>query len=243
MLSAIHVAPSPHVSRTGLSTRRMMIDVLIALLPSTGMAIYLFRLYAVKQIAICLVSCLVAELLFVKFRRKAISLADCSAAVTGMILALSLPATAPWYIAVIASVAAIGIGKIIFGGLGMNIFNPAMVGRAFVMISFASVMGAAAYTTLSGVVDAVSQATPMDILKQTGTLASPQTLFFGVVNGSLGETSALACLLGGCYLCLRGSAAWQIPSGVLLASAVIAALADLANGFTGMVLLHHLSPA
>ena len=98
--------------------------------------------YAVKQLAICVVSCLAAEALFTKMRGRSLPLKDCSALVTGVILALSLPGPAPWYVGVIASFVAIGIGKAIFGGIGMNIFNPAMVGRAFVMIAFASALAA-----------------------------------------------------------------------------------------------------
>jgi len=234
------VAPSPHVVKAGDTTQRMMVDVLIALVPLMAMAIYLFRQFAVQQLLICVVSCLAAETLFVKMRRKALTLKDMSAVVTGIILALSLPATAPWYAGVIASLVAIGIGKIIFGGLGMNIFNPAMVGRAFVMISFAGAMGAAAYQQTGAMVDAITMATPLDALKQSGEMTPLMDLFWGLTNGSMGETSALAALLGGLYLCLRRTASWQIPLGVLLACAVFAGLADLAGGFHGALLLHHL---
>ena len=236
----LNVAPSPHVTHAGDTTRRMMIDVLIALVPPVAMAVYLFRGLAAQQLIICLVTSLAAETLLLKLRGKSFSLLDGSAAVTGIILALSLPATAPWYAGVIASVVAIGIGKIIFGGLGMNIFNPAMVGRAFVMISFAGAMGAAAYQQSGSVVDAITQATPMDALKQSGVITPIHDLFFGLTNGSMGETSALACLLGGLYLCLRRTAAWQIPLGVILATTVFAGLADLAGGLHGTLLLHHL---
>ena len=218
----------------------MMIDVLIALAPSVAMAIYLFRQLAAIQLVICIVGCLAAELIFVFIRRKPITLLDFSAAVTGVILALSLPATAPWYAGVIASLVAIGIGKIIFGGLGMNIFNPAMVGRAFVMISFAGAMGAAAYHQAGSVIDAISQATPMDTLKQAGEMTPLYNLFWGLTNGSMGETSAVAALLGGLYLCIRKTASWQIPFGVILATAILAGIADLTGGFHGTLLMHHL---
>jgi Na+-transporting NADH:ubiquinone oxidoreductase subunit NqrB len=127
-----------------MTTQGMMRDVLIALVPVVLVALYVFRGLALFQIALCVATCLAAEALFVKMRGRqaAATLADCSAAVTGVILALSLPATAPWYVGVIAGFVAIGIGKVIFGGLGMNLFNPAMVGRAFVMISFAGALAA-----------------------------------------------------------------------------------------------------
>ena len=239
-LPVIHVAPSPHIGSTQTTTRRMMIDVLIALAPAVAMAIYMFRLYALLHLGLCVSTCLVAEYLFVRMRGKPISLNDFSAVVTGIILALSMPATAPWYASVIASAVAIGLGKIIFGGLGMNIFNPAMVGRAFVMISFAGAMGAAAYESGTGWVDAISQATPMNALKQAGTMMPITDLFLGLTNGSLGETSSLACLLGGLYLCFRRTASWEIPTGMISTVLVIAGAVDLIGGHGGRLILHHL---
>lgn len=236
----LHVAPSPHISSSQFSTRRMMVDVLLALMPATAMSLYMFRWYAVTQIIICISACLLSEFIFVKMRGKSISLGDFSATVTGLILALSMPATAPWYASFIASVVAIGLGKVIFGGLGMNIFNPAMVGRAFIMISFAGVMGAGAYESATGLVDAISQATPMNAFKQAGLLASVPDLFWGVTNGSLGETSALACVLGGIYLCIRRTAAWEIPASMILTVMVLAGIADVAGNFGGHLVLQHL---
>ena len=237
---AIHVAPSPHLSSTSTSTKQMMLDVLIALAPVVGMAIYVFQMYAVRQLAICVSACLVAEALFTRMRGKALSLGDYSAAVTGVILALSLPGTAPWFVGVIASFVAIGIGKIIFGGVGMNIFNPAMVGRAFVMISFATFLGASGYQDVGSAVDAITQATPMDAFKQGGGVASLSALFWGMTNGSLGETSALACLVGGIYLCIRRTASWEIPAGVIAAVVVIGGIANLLQPGAEWTVLHHL---
>jgi len=190
-VSLIHVAPSPHFSSPSLTTRKMMIDVLIALTPVVGMAIYCFGLYAIKQLAICLITCLIAEAIFVKMRKKAFTLTDCSAAITGLILGLSLPVLSPWYVGVIGSVVAIGMGKIIFGGLGMNIFNPAMVGRAFVMIAFAGVMAASGYMDANSSVDAMTMATPLNAFKQNGVTTAILDLFIGFTNGSPGEVSAL----------------------------------------------------
>ena len=236
----IHVAPSPHLSDQTFTTRRMMTDVLIGLAPLMLMSIYVFRMFAVRQLVICVVTCLAAEVIFVKMRNRPVTLNDFSATVTGVILALSLPGTAPWYVGVLASVVAIGIGKIIFGGLGMNIFNPAMVGRAFVMIAFASAMGASAYINANGTVDAMSMATPLTAFKQEGVTTAIFDLFVGVTNGSLGETSAFACLLGGGYLLYRKSASWEIPAGILCAVVVLSGWADLAGGFGGRFVLHHL---
>jgi len=269
----LHVAPSPHVFDWAQTTQKMMADVLIALAPVVAVSIYVFKLYAVQQILICMISALFAEAFFTTLRGKKVTLGDCSAAVTGLILALSLPGTAPWYVGVIGAFVAIGIGKVIFGGLGQNIFNPAMVGRAFVMLAFAGAVGASGYvlkaeasvgaaaTTQTSQVaqtapgattapastagvsplvnvpegDAITQATPMtlgktvDNKRATGEKLLPEEerlpslgiLFLGTVNGSLGETSALACLIGGLFLLLRRTASWQIPAGVLLAATAI----------------------
>jgi electron transport complex protein RnfD len=236
----LHVAPSPHLSSSALTTRRMMIDVLISLLPVIAMSVYVFKGYAVTQIGICLGSCLAAEALFVKMRKKPLSLLDFSAVVTGLILAMSLPGSAPWYVGVIASFVAIGVGKIVFGGLGMNIFNPAMVGRAFVMIAFAGALAASGYESASGVVVIMSQATPMDAFKQNGVVPALHNLFWGLTNGSLGEISSLACLLGGLYLCIRRTASWQIPAGILLSVVVIGGIENLVSPESGWTVLHHL---
>jgi len=236
----IHVAPSPHLSKQGLSTQQIMLDVLIALAPLVLTAVIIFKWYAVKQLAICLVFCLGAETFFVKIRNKSVTLNDYSAAITAVILALSLPATAPWYVGAIASVVAIGVGKVIFGGLGMNIFNPAMVGRAFVMIAFASLLGASGYEFSGSSVDVLSQATPMDAFKQGGVITSLTALFWGVTNGSLGETSAFACLIGGIYLCVRRTASWEIPAGVLLSVIICGGLANLLMENSQWTVLHHI---
>lgn len=236
------VAASPHIKDLSLSTRGMMTDVMIALLPVMGMAIYMFQWFVVQQVLITVASALASEALFTKMRKKPFSLPDGSAAVTGIILGLSLPSTAPWYVGVIGSGVAIGIGKVIFGGLGMNIFNPAMVGRAFVMISFAGVMAASGYETHEeGAVDAMSMATPLNAFKQSGVLTSFFDLFFGFTNGSPGEVSALACILGGVYLCVRRTAAWEIPAGVILSATAMGIIADVMHPEIGFKFYHHLS--
>jgi len=238
---AISVAAAPHVTDLSLTTRRMMIDVLIGLAPVILTALVVFRLYAAKQLLLSLAGCLAAEAIFTAMRRRPITLGDFSAVVTGVILALSLPGTAPWYVAVVGSFAAIGLGKVIFGGLGQNIFNPAMVGRAFVMICFASVMGASAYVDSAASLDVITQATPLTAARQDPTRAIPLLpLLLGTTNGCLGETSAIACVLGGLYLCIRRTASWEIPAGVLSATAVIAGGLQIANPQTNMTVLHHL---
>lgn len=236
----MHVAPSPHLADISMTTKSMMADVMIALLPVVLMSVFVFRSYALKQLFICIVCSVLAEAVFTKVRKKSLTLNDFSALVTGVIIALSLPGTAPWYVGCIASVVAIGIGKVIFGGLGMNIFNPAMVGRAFVMISFAAQLAASGYEDLQSTVDAVSSATPLNAFKLDGAVASLSSLFWGTTNGSLGETSAVACLIGGFYLCFRKTASWQIPAGILSAVVLTGYLYGLAHPDSGWTVFHHL---
>ena len=238
----LQVAPGPHLSSTGLTTRRLMTDVLIALVPVIGMAFYLFRWYALLQVGVCVVSCLAAETAASLWKGAQPTLRDNSAGVTGVILGLSLPWSAPWYVGVVASLVAIGFGKAVFGGLGQNIFNPAMVGRAFVMISFASSLGATAYVRPEATIPILTQATPLTAAKELGAgVPGLWTLFVGNANGSLGETSVLACLVGGLYLCLRRSAVWQIPVSMIASAAVVAGLANLLIPGTSLTVLQHLT--
>ena len=239
-IPAIHVAPSPHVFNMAMTTRIMMRDVLIALAPVVVAAVFYFRWMAVKQLLICVGVCLLAEAIFTRMRARPLCLGDLSAVVSGTILGLSLPATAPWYVGSIGAVVAVGIGKMVFGGLGMNIFNPAMVGRAFVMIAFAGNLAAAGFVDPGGTVDILTQATPLTAYQQSGAAASLGSLFWGMTNGSLGETSALACLLGGLYLCFRRVASWEIPAGVLLGAVILGGLANLTDLNSLWTALHHL---
>jgi electron transport complex protein RnfD len=237
----IHVSPSPHVFAMGMTIQIMMRDVLIALAPVVFAAIYFFHWLAVKQLLICVAACLAAEVLFTLMRGRKPDLGDLSAAVTGIILGLSLPGTAPWYVGVIAAIVSMGIGKMVFGGLGMNIFNPAMVGRAFVMIAFAGSMAASGYVAATGMdIDIMSQATPLNAHKQLGLVVSLKSLFWGYTNGSIGETSALACLLGGLFLCIRRVASWEIPAGVLASTLVIGGAANLMDLSSQWTVAHHL---
>ena len=235
----INVAPSPHLTSTAMTTKQMMIDVIIALAPVVVVSVYFFRGYALTQLCICIATCMGSEALFTWMRKRPIQLKDCSALVTGIILALSLPGTAPWYIPLIAGVVAIGIGKMVFGGLGMNIFNPAMVGRAFVMIAFAAALAASGYEDAMSRIGIVTQATPLTAFKQADVITPLSTLFWGAYNGSLGETNALACIVGGIYLCIRRTASWEIPVSMIGMVLIISTLAAF-SGSSNWGQLHHL---
>ncbi len=255
----LQVAPSPHLHASHLSTQRVMLDVLIALIPVCAVSCWVFRWYALKQLVLCELTALLTETLCAALRRRKSPVWDLSASVTAVLLALSLPWNAPAYIAIIATVVAIGLGKAAFGGLGFNLFNPAMVGRAFVMLSFAREMGASGYVAQVPGLDVISQATPLTAAKQyVAALASGapvadsvQTafqnipplsdLFLGIANGSLGETSVGAICLGGLYLCIRKTIAREIPVCMLLTAAAMLGLMQLL-GLTddGFGALHHL---
>ena len=241
----IEVAPAPHVLSRALTTRRMMIDVLIALAPVAVASVLVFGWYAVLQILVCVPSCVSAEAILTRARGKRLTLTDCSAMVTGLILAFSLPATAPVWVGIIGSFAAIGLGKIVFGGVGMNIFNPAMVGRAFVMMAFPGALAAGGYVLADASVPVLTHATPMTEVFQRsqdgGAVPADllASLFLGNTNGSLGETSALACLLGGLYLCIRRTASWEIPAGAILGLLAVAGLDNLARPESQWTVLHH----
>jgi electron transport complex protein RnfD len=244
---SVQIASSPHLSDPTLSTRRMMIEVIAALLPAIAMAVVVFRWFAVVQIGLCVLTCLVTEAVLNRLTRKPSTLGDYSAVLTGVILGLSLPWSSPGYIAVIGSVVAIGLGKAVFGGLGCNIFNPAMVGRAFVMLSFARQMGASAYVVAESELTVVTRATPLSLAKQfaadlaAGRVTAGESrlqlqeaqniwaMFVGQVNGSLGETSAIAILLGGTYLVVRRVISWEIPVGIMLVSFVLVELGHWFN--------------
>lgn len=200
------VAPSPHVRDTD-STEKIMLTVLIALLPVLGASIYLFRWDAVRLVLLSAAAAVATEAIFQRLRNKPISIGDGSALVTGVLLGLIVPPSLPSWMVILGSAFAIAIGKQVFGGLGQNPFNPALVGRAFLTASFASAM-----TSWTAPFDAVSTATPLVLGAARSNLPN---LFFGAVAGSLGETSALAILVGGIYLFYKGALDYRIPVGIL----------------------------
>lgn len=207
---SLEVSASPHISAAGVNTRNMMLDVVLGLTPVMGVAVYQHGFSALWRLTAAAAACALTEAACDKARGRAHSLHNGSAMLTGLLLALSLPPSAPLYMLLLGALAAIGLGKAVFGGLGQNLFNPAMVGRAFVSVAFPARVSGAAYLT-----DGMSGATPLTAFKLNGTPTGLQELFQGTIAGSLGEVSALACLVGGLYLILRKSASWQIPLAML----------------------------
>ncbi|NLH47320.1 MAG: RnfABCDGE type electron transport complex subunit D [Myxococcales bacterium] len=220
--SRLIVSSSPHL-RGPDSVPRIMWSVVGALTPAALISIYYFGVRAALTIVVGIIGCLAVEYLFTRLFKKSLYVTDGSAAVTGLLLALNLPGNAPWWMVLIGCVIAIGFGKMVYGGLGHNIFNPALIGRVFLLISFPVQM-----TTwpvprpLFGrvITDAVTAATPLGLAKEAilmnKPLASDQIvnwvdLAIGQIGGSMGETSAIALLLGAAFLLYKGYISWQTP--------------------------------
>lgn len=259
MPQEITVSFAPHIGQP-LSTRRIMLDVVIGLVPAIIAAAIFFRVRGLVLITVCVAWCVAAEWVWNLIRRKPNSVGDLSAVVTGVILALSLPPALPFWTAAIGSVIAIIVGKMVFGGLGANVFNPAMVGRAFLTASFGLLMTAwtvpaTMETGLSPVapenmVNARTQATPlawskMAITDQNGAWIYNERMFvptiFGEVGGSLGETSVIALLVGGVYLLVRRTIGIHIPLAALLSAFVFAGIAYLIDSDAYVQPFYHLT--
>ena len=211
------VSPSPHAHRQ-VTTASVMKDVLIALLPATVWGIYLFGIRAALVVVLCVVFSVLFELLTQLVLRRPVTISDCSAAVTGLLLGLNLSPTVPFYVPVVGSAFAIIVVKQLFGGIGKNIMNPALAARVFLMMAWTGEMTVfpAAYDRVALGVDAVASATPLVSLKQ-GVLpdASLSELFFGQIGGCIGEISVLMLLIGGIYLLVRKVITWHIPVAFL----------------------------
>ncbi|MBN1788528.1 MAG: RnfABCDGE type electron transport complex subunit D [Sedimentisphaerales bacterium] len=248
MLENIKVSHSPHIKKHH-STQSVMLDVIIGLVPAMVAAVIFFRLKAVAVLGSCIVSCIVFEAMCNIILRKPNSLGDLSAVVTAIILAFSLPPTMPVWACVIGSGFAIIIGKMVFGGLGSNIFNPAMAGRCFLTACFGTMMTtwtvpATIHPQMPQVGQvqtsdpvATTQATPLALSKEAiksraagnGTKAETVNsvfnyMFVGQTGGCLGETSALALIIGGFYMLIRGTINYIIPIAVLLSAFIFASI-------------------
>jgi electron transport complex protein RnfD len=201
------VTTSPHV-RSEDTVSKIMWSVVIALLPAVFAAVYFFKMRAISVILAGVIGAVISEYLFQKVRGKKITIYDGSAVVTGMLLALTLPPSFPLWTTFIGAVVAIVLGKQVFGGIGHNPFNPALVGRAFLVAAYPVLM-----TDWS--VDGVSGPTPLALMKYEGVSTDTWQLFVGQIGGSLGETSALALLLGFAFLLYKGYVNWRIPLGMV----------------------------
>lgn len=237
------VSPSPHIHGKE-NTGNLMRDVVIALLPAVAVSIYFFGFSALMLFAVGVVSCVAVEYLIGKFLMKSkITICDYSAVITGLLLALNVPVSTPWWVMVIGAVVAIGIAKMTFGGLGQNLFNPALVGRVFLLVSFPVIMTdwSTPPSFFGAAIDATSGATPLGIVKEG--LAQGQTLsqiyaahdfsyseMLFTRLGSAGEISAIALLLGFVYLLVRRVIRPHIPVAVLGSVFVFSGILWLCNG-------------
>ena len=215
-MSNFAVTSSPHL-RDKATSQRIMQEVCLALVPAGIAGIILYGFNAALLIAICVATCVLSEFVWQKATKQAVTISDWSAVVTGLLLAYNLPATAPWWIAVIGSILAIIVVKQFFGGIGSNFMNPALTARAILFISWSGIMGA--YPTANPfqfTADAVTGATPLATLNG-GTTEGIKLLdlLLGNHGGVLGETCAIAIILGGVYLIVRGIADWRIPASFI----------------------------
>ena len=211
-MSAIHVSSSPHV-RSKDTTSKIMLIVIIALLPSAVFGIVNFGLSALLLIVLCVGSAVASEWLFNKITKRRQTIGDLSAVVTGLLLAMNLPPTLPWWEAILGSVFAIVIVKCLFGGLGQNFMNPALGARCFLIVAFAADMTKSG-SNLS--VDTFTGATPLAILRSGDGSVNLLDMFLGKTAGTIGETSGLLILIGAIIMLLFGVIDFVIPGFYLL---------------------------
>jgi len=233
----LEIGSSPHIS-SGASVEVIMRNVLIALSPVCVFAVYSFGTAAGLVLATATISCIATEHVLCKVTGQPSSIGDWSAAITGLLYGLTLPPDLPLWMVVVGAVFAIAVGKFLFGGLGSNAFNPALVGRAFIQAAFPQPMthwalplGDTRFVDLPGstlawpfaqpAYDAVTTATPLAEMKFDSIQAANRELLFGLTSGSAGETCAVLVLLGGAYLVARNMMNWRIPISIFTAVAVI----------------------
>lgn len=230
--SLLTVAPSPHIHEE-LTVPQVMRGVIIAMLPALAFSIFTFGWSALMVTLIAVLSCAAFEYLINKYLlNKPATIADGSAVITGILLAFNVPSNLPWFIIIIGSAVAVGIGKMTFGGLGNNPFNPALVGRVFLLISFPVQMTSWPQANRSWTYDGTTGATPLGIIKEGAMNNEPVSalmnqmpaytdLFFGLQGGSLGEMSAFALIIGLIYMLYRKIVTWHIPVIMVLTIFVI----------------------
>lgn len=253
MSNLLNISPSPHTHGKD-TTRNLMLGVVLALMPALIASVYFFGMGAVVVTATSIVSCMVIEYLVQRFiLKKPISITDGSALVTGLLLAFNLPSNIPIYVIVLGSIVAIGIAKMTFGGLGNNPFNPALVGRVFMLISFPVHMTSWPVPAglATGYTDAVTGATPLAIIKEglkngeslTVLMQKVPTtiqMIIGKMGGSMGEVAAIALILGFIYLLYRKIITWHIPVAVIGTVAIFTTILWLKNPETNASPVFHL---
>lgn len=217
----ITISATPHV-RSNESTQSIMRDVIIALLPATAMGIYRFGVKAAMLIIIAIAAAVIAEALYQKATKQKVTIGDLSAVVTGLLLAMNIPSSAPWWMPIVGSVFAIVVAKQLFGGIGQNFINPALAGRAFLLASYPSLM--TGWVTPGA--DAVTTATPLALLKagKIAELPSLADAALGNIGGCIGETCAVALIIGGLYLIVKGIISWRIPVTYIVTVAIFSTL-------------------
>lgn len=215
MSGLMKVSSNPHI-RSKMGTSSIMLSVVIALLPAAGFGIYNFGAGALITILVTVASAVLTEYLFEKVCKKKITIGDYSAVVTGLLLALNLPVSAPWWIGVIGAVFAILVVKMLFGGLGQNFMNPALGARCFLLISFTSIM-----TNFD--CDAYTGATPLADLKN-GVDVNILDMVIGRTAGTIGETSMIAIVIGACFLILVGVIDLRIPGSYIVSFVIFLCL-------------------
>ena len=240
----LYVSASPHIHQND-SVRKIMWSVVIALLPALLVSIYYFGLPVLLITMVSIGSCLLFEYLIQRFLLKGdVTIGNGSAVITGLLLAFNLPANLPLWMVVVGALVAIGIGKMVFGGLGMNLFNPALVGRVFLLISYPVEMTSwPAPTPIWNLkIDALTGPTPLGIIKegishgetisemtQMGKIPSSIDMLIGQMGGSFGEISAIALLIGAVFLMIRKVITWHIPVAFILTAFIFAAIFNLVN--------------
>ena len=211
MSENFNISSSPHI-RSKVTTGNIMLMVIIALLPATAFGIVNFGLSALLVILVTVASSVLTEYLYQKLMHRKVTISDFSAVVTGLLLALNMPPTAPWWMCVLGSVFAILVVKQVFGGLGQNFMNPALGARCFLLISFTGRMTTFVY-------DGVTGATPLALLK-AGEKVNVFDMFLGNIGGTIGETSVVAILIGAIFLLAKGIIDIRIPASYILSFAV-----------------------
>lgn len=239
--SYLHVSSSPHI-RSKVTTQSIMFTVILALIPALVAGVLNFGFRALLVVLLSVATCVITETVYEVFMQKKVTVKDGSAILTGMLLGLNLPASAPWYLPVIGGVFAILIVKQLFGGLGQNIMNPALAARCFLLISFASKMTDFTYQNgFVKIVDTVSGATPLTAVK-AGEKVDLLSMFIGNTQGTIGETSVIAILIGAIILLARKIVSLRIPLAYLISFSVLVLIYGFAagNGLDFVLLARHL---